>query len=291
MPRPWSRYSLKKEGIVTEEGKKLAGAKSSSLVESKGEKNIEKGGENDDPKLQEFLQVMQPRMKSKLWANDTLVASTAHQNVNVSEKETQDKEEHKEKSVPVHVGLHEPETSGNHVAKKSRNLAHDEVISDMDYFKSRVKQEWSDSESSEDDNHDKYDNSGSLKESLEGQVAKVDLKGSNTNYREGVLRKEVEDEDPSQDPDSEIPEPGRQSSSLKGEKEVLETRRLFVRNLPYTATYSSFIFPYCFACVCVSYPVYLIKSFFYEKLKKKRVLFCVVYEIKFFSSYFANSYF
>lgn len=237
MPRSWSRYSLKKEGIVTEEGKKLAGAESSSLAESKGEKNIKKGSENDDPKLQEFLQVMQPRTKSKLWANDSLIASTADQNVNFSEKETQDKEERKEKSVPVHVGLHEPETSGNHEAKKSRNLARDEVISDMDYFKSRVKQEWSDSESSEDDNPDKDDNSGSLKESLEGQVAhKVNSKGSNTISREGFLRKEVEEEDPSQDPDSEILKPGHQSSSLKDEKEVLETRRLFVRNLPYTAT-------------------------------------------------------
>ncbi|XP_059446252.1 multiple RNA-binding domain-containing protein 1 [Corylus avellana] len=237
MPRPWSRYSLKKEGTVTEEGKKLAGAKISSLAESKGEKNIKKGSENDDPKLQEFLQVMQPRMKSKLWANDTLIASTAVQNVNVSEKETQDKEERKDKSVPVHVGLPEPEISGNHEAKKSHNLAHDEVISDMDYFKSRVKQEWSDSESNEDDNHDKDDNSRSLKESLEGQAAhKVDSKGSNTASREGVPWKDVEEEDPSQDPDSEIPKPGNQSSSLKVEKEVLETRRLFVRNLPYTAT-------------------------------------------------------
>jgi multiple RNA-binding domain-containing protein 1 len=192
MPRPWSRYSLKKEGIVTEEGKKLAGAKSSSLAESKGEKNIKKGCKNDDPKLQEFLQVMQPRMKSKLWANDTLIASTADQNVNVSEKETQDKEERKDKSVPLHVGLHEPETSGNHEAKKSCNLAHDEVISDMDYFKSRVKQEWSDSECNEDDNHDKDDNSRSLKESLEGQaVHKVESKGSNTASREGVPWKEV----------------------------------------------------------------------------------------------------
>ncbi|KAF3944314.1 hypothetical protein CMV_029201 [Castanea mollissima] len=253
LPRPWSQYSLKKEEKATEE-KKLAGAKNSSLVGSKEErKNLKNGSEDYDPKLQEFLEVMQPRMKSKLWANDTLITNTADQNANLSEKQNQEKEEHKDKSFPVHVDLDEHETvehglSDSHETKKPHNLAHDELVSDMDYFKSRVKQEWSDSESSDDDDHDnesdknddndyKEDSSGPLKESIESQDAhKVDPKGSNTTLKEVVPDEEVEEEEHSHDLDSGIPKPGYLASSLKDEKEVvLETGRLFVRNLPYTA--------------------------------------------------------
>lgn len=253
LPRPWSQYSLKKEEKATEV-KKLAGAKNSSLVGSKEErKNLKKGSENYDTKLQEFLEVMQPRMKSKLWANDTLITNTAGQNVNLGEKQIQKKEEHNDKSFPVDVDLDEHETverrlSDSHETKKPHNLAHDEFISDMDYFKSRVKQKWSDSESSDDDNNDndsdknddndyKEDRSGSLKESIESQDArKVDPKGSNTTLKEVVPEEEVEEEEHSHDSDSGISKPGHLASSLKDEKEVvLETGRLFVRNLPYTA--------------------------------------------------------
>lgn len=254
---------MKKEEKATEE-KKLAGAKYSSLVGSKEErKNLKKGSENYDPKLQEFLEVMQPRMKSKLWANDTLITNTADQNVNLSEKQIQEKEEHNDKSFPVHVDLDEHETvehglSDSHETKKPHNLAHDELVSDMDYFKSRVKQEWSGSESSDDDDNDndndndsdknddndyKEDSSGSLKESIESQDAhKVDPKGSNTTLKEVVPEEEVEEEEHSHDSDSGISKPGHLASSLKDEKEVvLETGRLFVRNLPYTAKYSSLL--------------------------------------------------
>ncbi|KAK7858288.1 multiple rna-binding domain-containing protein 1, partial [Quercus suber] len=165
LPRPWSQYSLKKEEKATEV-KKLAGAKNSSLVGSKEErKNLKKGSENYDTKLQEFLEVMQPRMKSKLWANDTLITNTAGQNVNLGEKQIQKKEEHNDKSFPVHVDLDEHET-----------------------------------------------------------VEQV------------VPEEEVEEEEHSHDSDSGISKPGHLASSLKDEKEVvLETGRLFVRNLPYTA--------------------------------------------------------
>ena len=254
---------MKKDEKATEE-KKLADAKYSSLVGSKEErKNLKKGSENYDPKLQEFLEVMQPRMKSKLWANDTLITNTADQNVNLSEKQIQEKEEHNDKSFPVHVDLDEHETvehglSDSHETKKPHNLAHDELVSDMDYFKSRVKQEWSGSESSDDDDNDndndndsdknddndyKEDSSGSLKESIESQDAhKVDPKGSNTTLKEVVPEEEVEEEEHSRDSDSGISKPRHLASSLKDEKEVvLETGRLFVRNLPYTAKYSSLL--------------------------------------------------
>ncbi|KAB1210487.1 Multiple RNA-binding domain-containing protein 1 [Morella rubra] len=240
IPRPWSRYSLKKEEKTNEEAKEPTGPKNTSLAGSKVErKNLKKGCEDDDPKLQEFLQVMQPRVKSKLWANDALLTSTADHTLDVRGKEAQENETHNENSVPVHLELDEPGMSDNHEANKSHSIAHEEVISDMDYFKSRVKHEWSDSESSDDDHEDddRDYNRRSPKQSFEGQdTHKVDSNGSNTATREDFTRKEVEEEHPSRDTGGELPKLDPLSASLKDEKDdVLETSRLFVRNLPYTA--------------------------------------------------------
>ncbi|TXG66342.1 hypothetical protein EZV62_007617 [Acer yangbiense] len=96
MPRPWSRHSLKKEKKVTEDEKNLTGA------EKGGKKILEKGSENDDPQLQEFLQVMQPRVKSKMWANDTLIGSAANHNAKVSQGKTLADEEGDEKLAALH---------------------------------------------------------------------------------------------------------------------------------------------------------------------------------------------
>lgn len=266
---------MKKEDKRTDEGPKIVGSKNSSLAGSKGEReNLKKSCENDDdPKLQEFLQVMQPRVKSKLWANDTLITSTADQNGDVSKRKTQEKEERKKKSVPVHIELDESDISDisdNNEAEKSPSLGHDEVISDMDYFKSRVKQKWSDSESSDDEhnNDDKEDED----EGLESQDTH-----------------EVDDEEegPSQDPDGKIPKSCHPSSSLKDDKdEVLETGRLFVRNLPYTAMYSSLLplfFPFAFV-----FPVQSIQYKFGFTSRKEKYMFSTVYEISF--SIVANIY-
>ncbi|KAK6140463.1 hypothetical protein DH2020_025796 [Rehmannia glutinosa] len=78
IPRPWSRYSLKKHQILSEEEKTLIGSKGSrgANANANGENyKCKKDDEYNDPKFQEFLQVMQPRSKSKLWANDAPAAS------------------------------------------------------------------------------------------------------------------------------------------------------------------------------------------------------------------------
>ncbi|KAJ7954409.1 RNA binding protein [Quillaja saponaria] len=238
IPRPWSRYSLKKEQKGTEEDKKVAGNESSSLSRSKGEKINSKENENDDPQLQEFLQVMQPRVKSKLWANDTLIEPKASQNGNVSEKKNLAKTESKQKSSPVHA------SSDSHEANKVDDLVHDEVVSDTEYFKSRVTKQWSDSENGEDDDEesDEHDSEGeesyvekSLKERIGGGVAeKVDAKSQNHTHREDIADENTGEEGPSNFSGEEL-EP-MNPSSAKDEKGVFESCRLFVRNLPYTAT-------------------------------------------------------
>ncbi|GAV64366.1 RRM_1 domain-containing protein [Cephalotus follicularis] len=239
-PRPWSRYSLKKEHKVTENGKKHDGAKSSSLLGLKGEGNFSKKScENEDPQLQEFLEVMQPRVKSKIWANDMLIAPTA--DCKVIKKETLVKKK-EEKSVPVPAESDKTNTvSDHHEIKKPQNILRDEGFSDMDYFKSRVKTEWSDSESDNDkkededgDDHYHDDSDGdSLKESLEhNEIQEVEA-----NQSKDVTEVEVHDKGSLRDSDSEVLDPGNPSSGLSNENdEALETGRLFVRNLPYTAT-------------------------------------------------------
>ena len=92
IPRPWSRHSLKKQEKSSEEGKEVPGSNSSKIANSKEKKKKEKNKKddgNDDPQLQEFLDVMQPRSKSKLWANDTLIASSTDQRKMIEDKQSE----------------------------------------------------------------------------------------------------------------------------------------------------------------------------------------------------------
>ncbi|CAL5346588.1 unnamed protein product [Camellia sinensis] len=247
IPRPWSRYSLKKQETVTEEVKKV-GPKSVGIASSKEEKKISTmDSGSDDPQLQEFLQVMQPRVKSKLWANDILTAPINEQNGKGGDKNTKIKKVGKEKLAQVLDELDETDKSENgsldaQVAEKSNKMARDEVISDMDYFKSRVQTEWSDSESSDDkDDGDDSDEDGvgniSLKKSdVRRDVQKVDPKVQHDSFEREASEQKFE-EDSYEDSEHEMIDSGDPSSSLKDdEKEISEISRLFVRNLPYTAT-------------------------------------------------------
>ncbi|KAH0985190.1 hypothetical protein GBA52_012367 [Prunus armeniaca] len=182
IPRPWSRHSQKKETKGGEDGKKNKKEKEGVVAKSRSLEPSVKD-ESGDLQLHEFLEVMQPRAKSKLWANDTLVTP-------VAEKVSKAKKESEEKSVPVDMEVDKG-------VKKNdlHNVAKDDAVSDMDYFKSRVKTEWSDSESS-----------GSDEEEEEEERRRRVLKNNEL------------------------------STSKEEKEEVLESGRLFVRNLPFTAT-------------------------------------------------------
>ncbi|XP_057521728.1 multiple RNA-binding domain-containing protein 1-like isoform X3 [Amaranthus tricolor] len=71
IPRPWSWYTKEKEKL--NEKKNLV---SSGQIKT-GKKSASKTNVIDDPKLLEFLHVMQPQSKSKCWMNDEL----AHDNM------------------------------------------------------------------------------------------------------------------------------------------------------------------------------------------------------------------
>ncbi|XWS19950.1 hypothetical protein CRYUN_Cryun31cG0059500 [Craigia yunnanensis] len=163
---------------------------------------------------------MQPRVRSKMWANDIVLDTPANLNSKVTEKKAVAGKEGRHTSAPVDVDTDETNIAfDDDEIKVSDNLAHDEVISDMDYFKSRVKKDWSDSES--DDNEENDDGV---------------QKGKHNSLSENVIQDQIQ-EGPSKDAEGEILDPGKPSSGLKDDRdEVLESGRLFLRNLPYTAT-------------------------------------------------------
>ncbi|KAL3715478.1 hypothetical protein ACJRO7_007242 [Eucalyptus globulus] len=97
IPQPWSRHSIKNKDEAAKGGKRVL------------KKNLKKTSESDDPQLQKFLQVMQPRTKSKLWANDTLVASIDYSNESGNGKHTQAKKNNKEKSTEAKVDDNRPD--------------------------------------------------------------------------------------------------------------------------------------------------------------------------------------
>ncbi|KAM1484581.1 hypothetical protein TB2_035699 [Malus domestica] len=157
---------------------------------------------------------MQPRAKSKSWANDAVVAP-------VAEKIGKSKKESEEKSGAEKIGKTKKESEQKSVlvdmeeaekgAKKNdkRNVAKDDVVSDMDYFKSRVKTEWSDSESSEEDDNEE-------EEEEEEEYRKV-------NEKEQIKVHEEEDGEKghSEDANGQVIDESNPSSTLKATEEEL----------------------------------------------------------------------
>ncbi|KAM6575210.1 hypothetical protein CsatA_023537 [Cannabis sativa] len=234
IPRPWSRHSSKTDEKTTKDGNKVSAIKKSILMGSEREKNnLKEDSNNMGTQVQEFLQVMQPRVKSKLWANDTLITSTTNNDRKVREKQTHSNKESIEKSATIHTESDEDDNTEYTLSpdkQVSNNLgspAHDDVISDMEYFKSRVKKNWSESESSDsDDNEDDNDSSKEIpiEQDVKEKVPNEKLNSLETE----VSRKEDEEKAYHEDFDADMHE--------QDDKEVIETSRLFIRNLPYTAT-------------------------------------------------------
>jgi multiple RNA-binding domain-containing protein 1 len=237
LPRPLSRHSRKKDNKV--------------ITPDVNNRARTKGHEDnymdiDDPKLREFLQVMQPRATSKLWANDTSVASNDGSNQATLNRET------KSSSVANHPILSDSqvdELPNNPKSDKKRELNHNGVISDMDYFKSKVTTEWSDSESSDDDNSDDNSDSASSDDDDNDKHSHAtehkENRGNNPferTPRSGALELDLEQENTAgkdvANDKSQVnsTEEERQLSNPEDKKGVSEPCRLFVCNLPYSIT-------------------------------------------------------
>ncbi|CAN8274460.1 unnamed protein product [Cochlearia groenlandica] len=220
IPRPWSRHTLKKANENSE--------KSSSEVSNKGDKKKKNRPEEaDGPQVQEFLDLMQ-RGKSKIWSNDISVAPPT------AKVSTEEKVSVKKTKEPV---VSKPEkakkSSDGEKAKKSKIVvAPGDDVSDMEYFKSRVRKNLSDSESDSDE-----DGGADLTEKENGEA---DEDGRDADIRvypidgDGTGGFDKED-DGGDDMEVEADDNTAQESKIDSD-DVLNTGRLFVRNLPYSAT-------------------------------------------------------
>lgn len=236
MPRPWSRHSLKKKEDSSLEEKKVTSSKVSKDVEQvgKSKKNV-KDGETEDPQFQEFLEVMQHRSKSKLWANDTVSAVSREQSNLVSNNKYKG-EEGEGKILDDDLESTDGEIDSPSEKTERPEIVQDAIVSDTEYRRLVTKEKWSDSESSDDESYidgtdhsdnDNDDGSGKFKDESSRDPAGSTIKPyvSNAEAEDGSSKERVNGSD----------EP---SSCLKNENvEFLETSRLFIRNLPYTATY------------------------------------------------------
>ncbi|KAL2317837.1 hypothetical protein Fmac_031713 [Flemingia macrophylla] len=237
LPRPWSRHSKKKDN----KGNEVTAPDVDKRAKAKGRGGSlkDEGVDVDDPELQDFLQVMQPRVKSKLWANDTSVVTNVGNNKAVSNKDNQGASIASDQIDSSEDGLLDDSE-----LTKSSEPEREEVVSDMDYFKSRVRTDWSDSESSDDENNDNddnddHDNDNDDKDHLsdasedeenydsKNGAREVDLEGQEDTSGEDVTHGKTQ---------VNATEEGGQLSKPEDKKGVVESCRLFVRNLPYTTT-------------------------------------------------------
>ena len=238
IPRPWSRYSTKKEESSNENKKILVGEKSHNfqkgLKPGNNETKKSKSSENNNPQQQEFLQVMQPRAKSKIWADDTLTAvqldkddKTKEEEANPSKKKKKQSSKENELADENSLSSALKGCSDTNPIKQSDEVARDDEVSDMDYFKSRVKKNWSDSEtdgedsSNDEDSHDEGLGSRNQAAELESKDHTVEMEEAQTHGESNSNLEENENESP--------------TVRTSDDKKDFETGRLFIRNLPYMA--------------------------------------------------------
>jgi multiple RNA-binding domain-containing protein 1 len=319
LPRPWSRHSEGSSAFVAPKSidedpttsMKANGGVSKLHVSKK--KNTSSEVEND-PQLQEFLEVMQPRSKSKIWGNDTMLASGLETKVPKKEKKNRDRDASKSKAsvevktvesfsrrVPINKGkgsekltqmhvrfegsdsegssddeLYEEAPVLDTVRKEEVNagglddisslqitpedpLLKDETVTDLDYFKSRTKSgDWSDEDEEEakkdeaelenasSEEEDEEEDEDEDEDEGEGEDDEEDREvGSEDNAMvidkdTDVILAETERDDTERnihhDKDVEEQKSGGAVVAVEEQESVSDTGRLFVRNLPYTAT-------------------------------------------------------
>ena len=232
IPRPWSQYSSKdSQSNVNDIKVEVQKDKSTVLPETKIDDS--KIPLSKDAQLQEFLQIMQPRLKSKIWANDTM-ASSLFDDKRSSEIVSESKEQRNL------VGKQENETSEDLTEEKTQEVMQDDAISDMDYLQSRIKKRWSDSEDDVEDNNDRDE----IKETIiEGNEAKSMEK---VNYEINVKDADYDEMTPN-------------------------TGRLFVRNLAFTAVYVNEELKLLFHFHCNQYlDQYLVKVLLFFWVQRRR---------------------
>lgn len=271
-PRPWSRHSLKKSEYGSKD-KNNAGAvdappKGSNAQGTSAHASGSKGSVANDPKFLEFLEAMQPRSKAKMWANDTAATlDTAAKDSVVAAKEskgplknvlTSENDSSSEDTSDEKVA--NDLSSENASEQLKTENKQDKNMTDADFFKSKVKKNWSDSESDDEgsahQSNTTTDDEDSSDESQDSDNQLADTKGDpdkrnivdkdtlveNTDLQEpeDLDNKESEDLD-GRPRGTEIHEDQERADEngapITDEKKLaLETGRLYICNLPYATS-------------------------------------------------------
>uniref|UniRef100_A0A803L2S7 RRM domain-containing protein n=1 Tax=Chenopodium quinoa TaxID=63459 RepID=A0A803L2S7_CHEQI len=220
IPRPWSWYSKEKEYSVE---KNILVSGIDAKIERKTNNNI---NESYDPKLQEFLQVMRPCSKRKFWAND-LESPMCKQACTAREKPAQLNQQVWNKSIEIDKSAQKEGGMHHENPTKSQKMACDSSVTDMDYFKSRIRKDWSDSESDTDENgiNLSQGNDCPVRGIIQEQQdihGNFDLKKQECMLKGGLHDGSINF--------------GNQSFHLEDADKMLQTSRIYVWNLPYAAT-------------------------------------------------------
>ncbi|BBN20258.1 multiple RNA-binding domain-containing protein 1 [Marchantia polymorpha subsp. ruderalis] len=285
LPRPWSRHSEGSSAFDNSHRKKDVESFEVKDVAPRAKKTqTPKTGiqeEENDVQLQEFLQVMQPRSKTKIWANDaegddkslksgpgggksnkkpavevrTVEGFARRVPINKGKTST--------KLTQVHVRFEDEDDSGSEedddqmidvalpvdpISEKMEveedekdDIVKNEKVSDTDYLKSKVKENWSDSEEEEDQPVTqalpelKEEEELQEEEEEEEEEDEEDDEEEETEKGKSVEGSNVEGVVVSGD---NVDDGSAPTLQVDGEEQesVSETGRLFVRNLPYTAS-------------------------------------------------------
>ena len=263
IPRPWSKYSAgssankeketiksghggKGEAEADGEGERWIGAREAKkLAKQKARELHDPRYKAEqlmkvDPKFREFMELMVPA-KQKFWSDgffedqdklegyrkdsekalreDGDAGSSDDEYQDLDESEDEEQEEESDKSGSE---------SDSESESESDKVANDDKVSDMDYFKSKQSTWKDDEDDSEDSDSDDSESSSDDEQSQSPDASDDEEKSS--------------DSDASDDPDTlekeetDAAEPESKDVNAADMEALSETGRIFVRNLPYTAT-------------------------------------------------------
>lgn len=226
----WSKYT---EGTSRyKETQRAATGANAVEISDKNKKKKKDVEVEEDPKLREFLALMQPRHKKAIWSNDDLIqgnniatVGAGQEGVVFDEGGNDESEEEYEQVV---------EATRDAPSLDQEDVAVDEVVvnknvSDLDYLKSRMTTAFSDEEEEEDDAKEEEKHPEGAPEKAENATNMIDAQDE---AKEDIGESDDEQANPKEGHGS-----GMQQRPTEDDPEGLirQTARLFLRNLPYSA--------------------------------------------------------
>ncbi|GMH38972.1 hypothetical protein BSKO_06870 [Bryopsis sp. KO-2023] len=226
--RPWSKYSKGSSANAKLEQNTAPGDSKAPKVErpTRKRQKVEEDGEEEDPKLKEFLDLMQPRSKMQSWGN----ADSALTAFDKGAGEEKDKVSGEGGSIEM--------SDAEETADKGGEVA----LSDMDYLRSKMRKDF-DAESEDGSEELEEILSGASSSELEEIFSDEDGEETSNEKVQNPPESTTEHDDEDLEELKENPEStsGRENEAESAEDVVSRTKRLFVRNLSYKATEADLI--------------------------------------------------